>query len=350
LLVVIAIIGILVALLLPAIQAAREAARRVSCSNSLHNLAIAVLNFENQKKALPAGALIQPTSGESWGDSGEIDVAPSWIVQILPLIEEQDAADQFDTKVKFNAINPATAANRPWEIQPSILMCPSDNAANRFYTPAPSRGSGFQTGYRFGKGNYVAFASPEHIRNMRVFPGALINEPQALGKISDGTSKTLMLTEVRTRDNPQDSRGAWAASLAGGSIIGFDMHSDTSPPSGREISDASGMKRNSAYIPIAFPGVDPLPPNTQPTSTNWDFIRECPEPAAASIETMKCQGQTMTRTAAAPRSLHVGGVNTANVDGSVAWLTDDVDIFLMARMVSINDGQGNIEGYNSTSR
>jgi prepilin-type N-terminal cleavage/methylation domain-containing protein/prepilin-type processing-associated H-X9-DG protein len=345
LLVVIAIIGILVALLLPAIQAAREAARRVSCSNSLHNLAIGVLNFENQQKALPAGALIAPNSGESWSDSGAVDLAPSWVVQILPLIEEQDVADQFNVKQQFNAINPTTATNRPWEVQPSIFICPSDSTTGRFYTPAASRGSGFQTGFRFGKGNYAAYVSPEHIRNMRIFPGAMINEQQPLGRISDGTSKTIMLAEVRTRDNPQDSRGAWAAALAGGSIISFDMHSDTSPPTGTAIENASGLKRNTPYIPIAYPNVESLPPNNPSTSTNWDFIRECPEPEAASLESMKCQVQTSTRTAAAPRSLHVGGVNIAHVDGSVSWLADEVDIFLMARMISINDGQGNIEGY-----
>jgi prepilin-type N-terminal cleavage/methylation domain-containing protein len=74
LLVVIAIIGILVALLLPAIQAAREAARRMSCQNNLHNLAIAVLNYENAKKALPAAANIKPSSNETWSDSAELDV------------------------------------------------------------------------------------------------------------------------------------------------------------------------------------------------------------------------------------------------------------------------------------
>src|SRR4051812_12631818 len=55
LLVVIAIIGILVALLLPAIQAAREAARRAQCQSNMHNVALAVLNFESSKKILPNG-------------------------------------------------------------------------------------------------------------------------------------------------------------------------------------------------------------------------------------------------------------------------------------------------------
>src|SRR5262245_50138647 len=53
LLVVIAIIGILVALLLPAIQAAREAARRSQCSSNLKNVALATINYQDQKKAFP---------------------------------------------------------------------------------------------------------------------------------------------------------------------------------------------------------------------------------------------------------------------------------------------------------
>ena len=135
LLVVIAIIGILVALLLPAIQAAREAARRVSCQNNVKNLALAVLNFENAKRKLPAGALVEPTSGSETINTELIDVAPSWVVQILPMIEESIAGAQFDVNVKLSAINPVTAPNRPWEIQPQIMMCPSDNARNRFYAP-----------------------------------------------------------------------------------------------------------------------------------------------------------------------------------------------------------------------
>ena len=106
LLVVIAIIGILVALLLPAIQAAREAARRISCQNSIKNLSLACLNFENQRKGLPAGVLIATPPVASAFASGQFDVCPSWLVQILPQLEEQALADKFNLKVKYDSINP----------------------------------------------------------------------------------------------------------------------------------------------------------------------------------------------------------------------------------------------------
>ena len=65
---------------------------------------------------------------------------------------------------------------------------------------------------------------------MRCFPGAMINEPQPLKRITDGISKTLMLSEVRTRDDENDERGAWAIGINGSSILGFDMHSTTATP------------------------------------------------------------------------------------------------------------------------
>jgi len=83
-LVVIAIIGILVALLLPAIQAAREAARRSQCQNHLHNIGLAVLNYESSNKKYPVGFVSQTDSDESWG----------WAVFILPYLEEQGIYDR----------------------------------------------------------------------------------------------------------------------------------------------------------------------------------------------------------------------------------------------------------------
>jgi prepilin-type N-terminal cleavage/methylation domain-containing protein len=82
LLVVIAIIGILVALLLPAIQAAREAARRSSCQNNVKNIALAVLNYENQRKGLPpvTDARVVNEHIASFQQGSQV----SWVVRILP--------------------------------------------------------------------------------------------------------------------------------------------------------------------------------------------------------------------------------------------------------------------------
>ena len=92
LLVVIAIIGILVALLLPAIQAAREAARRAQCANNMKNIGLALLNYADVKKRLPAATQFRPNNSlipnVANGPGG------TWVVEIWPYIEEQSLYDQ----------------------------------------------------------------------------------------------------------------------------------------------------------------------------------------------------------------------------------------------------------------
>ena len=172
----------------------------------------------------------------------------------------------------------------------------------------------------------------------------MINEQQPLARIVDGTSKTLMLAEVRTRDNVSDERGAWALGWNAASILGFDMHSKVGSTA-CSVADCSSLRRNQPYIPCDV-GIDPLPPNSSPNNEGGrDRLALCPEAGAADLELMPCRAWTNdTWISAAPRSLHVGGVNATHIDGSITWLGNEIDWFLMARMISINDGQGDVEG------
>jgi prepilin-type N-terminal cleavage/methylation domain-containing protein/prepilin-type processing-associated H-X9-DG protein len=162
LLVVIAIIGILVALLLPAIQAAREAARRSQCSNNLHNLALAVLNFEQATKHLPVdedyysvapqhfdlgamnggprGFLSDPFRTPTRNNPPTILSGGGWIVQVLPQLEQQPLFDVFKPYLSKSWTNPhgwqnsdrtGLNANDPGlrtalATQPPVLLCPSN--------------------------------------------------------------------------------------------------------------------------------------------------------------------------------------------------------------------------------
>ena len=95
LLVVIAIISILIMLLLPAVQAAREAARRVTCLNSMAQLNLAAHNYEFHWESLPAG-VINPTGPIRSEPSG---IHVSWMVQLLPYLEQRAAYEQFDQQL-----------------------------------------------------------------------------------------------------------------------------------------------------------------------------------------------------------------------------------------------------------
>jgi prepilin-type N-terminal cleavage/methylation domain-containing protein/prepilin-type processing-associated H-X9-DG protein len=117
LLVVIAIIGILVALLLPAVQSAREAARRTECTNNLKQIGLALHNYSNKSGEFPGGSSYLVNDGKG---------TRTWVTELLPYIEEQSLANQFDkTKYMDQAPNVDIAANA---LIPGFI-CPSDEHA-----------------------------------------------------------------------------------------------------------------------------------------------------------------------------------------------------------------------------
>lgn len=136
LLVVIAIIGILVGLLLPAVQMAREAARRIQCSNNIKNLALANANFETSKKAYPGSQDIFGSIGTGAAQQGKVG---SWVVSLMPNFEQQALRDLWDdTSTQGNWIGQGQPFATPrdpniaGQFYPnlSILACPSDTRNN----------------------------------------------------------------------------------------------------------------------------------------------------------------------------------------------------------------------------
>ena len=120
LLVVIAIIGTLIALLLPAVQAAREAARRLQCANQLKQVALAMHNYHAAHNTLPTGAYC-PVSGSC----GNIYGCHNWFTSIMPYLEQTALADQLDTRKRtYDAPNAGLILDRVV----AGMRCPSDPA------------------------------------------------------------------------------------------------------------------------------------------------------------------------------------------------------------------------------
>lgn len=314
LLVVIAIIGVLVSLLLPAVQQAREAARRANCKSNIRQLALGVLNFEESQGHLPRSGLSEQFETLTLLHNGQ---QHSWIVLVLPYIEGGPLYDQFDLSRDVFSQD-----RNPQAVHVEALLCPSDEALGRFYQdPVFSRNK------RFAKGNYAAFVSPVHTDLSLPYPGGLINEDQKLSKVIDGTSNTIFLSEVRTRDHQLDERGAWALAWNATALLSFDMH---------DLGTGLEGFQNTSYTASPLSEGLTQPPNN--TGWNQDVLRRCPEPAEAQLLGMPCAAGAGW-ISAAPRSQHSGGVNVARLDGSVGFLTDNVDDYVMAYAISINDGQ-----------
>lgn len=324
LLVSIAIIGMLVAMLLPAVQAARETARRTQCTNNLKQIGLAVLNFESANQYLtPAGAFgpfeqaVRFANGQ-WRMDLRSGTNHSWLARILPQLEQQSLYQQFDPETHV-----AKNLSQPQAQQPTMLLCPSDDTQGRsFAWTEPDS----EEVHPFGKGNYAGFVSPFHIDDLYTY-GALRLYGQKLKDVTDGVSRTALASEIRTRDHERDQRGAWALPWSGATLLSFDAHPTWYPMKNKEVQpgdfDFSGASLGQTQVP---------------NSHTPDVLYECPDLPGEQIDRMPCTNNS-GYTSAAPRSNHAGGVNATYLDGSVHFLANDIDEHVMAYLVASSDGQ-----------
>lgn len=298
LLVVIAIIGVLVALLLPAIQAAREAARRTECINKLKQIGLAAQNYLAAKKTFPIGS-------QADNEADRI-IVHQWTVYLMPYLELSSLYDQYDFKVGDRGPGFDTINGPLFRTPIAAYQCPSSE-------------QGFVQQWGWSRSNYVACFSPDGswvepnnwsadgLINVSTFnPSAksglqaLFNFNVARGpkEITDGTSNTFVFSEVIPGlDNEYDFRGCWSV--------------DHGVAYTHRLTPNSTLPDQLVYT---------CPPNVPP---------DAPCKKAPSFGTAFW----------AARSRHSGGVNAARADGSVSFVTDEVDSLAWIASASINGAE-----------
>ncbi len=222
LLVVIAIIGTLIALLLPAVQAAREAARRTSCLNNMSQLGMAVHNYEYHFEALPPG--VTNPDGPIRNEAQGIHV--SWIVKILPYMEQRAVFQRFDQSAgAYAAAN--SEARAAW-ISP--LWCPSDPMVRK-----PNDDKVGRTSY--AGCHHDSEAPIDEDNNGLLF----LNSGVRYSDIFDGSSNTILMGEAIVRKNNLGWVSGTRATLRNtGSFVNHRYRSSDASKSAAEEQPSEG--------------------------------------------------------------------------------------------------------------
>lgn len=306
LLVVLAIIAGLVGLLLPAVQSARESARRTTCASNLRQLGLAVLVHESAKRRLPAGyvseAARQPV------DAGSRDRPPGtgWGLLVAAYLEESVLADRY---LPAAGIGIGAPENQPLvAASPAVFRCPSDGGPTAPFAALSESGGPHPSNARLGRSSYVGNAghaepwsepldSWEGLANGPLYRNSWL----AVSRIGDGLSKTVLLGEHSQRV----SQKAWAGTLPGGA----------SHPTETFLTLVGSEPDGAATLLLVHSG---------PAGGEADVIHPPNDPIAHV-----CQMYAD----------HAGGCNVAFGDGAVRFVSESINQDAWAALSSIDGGE-----------
>lgn len=303
LLVVIAIIAILVSLLLPAVNSAREAARRIQCTNNIRQLALGVLNYEAALHRLPPSTNVdlsvsQTGNNGSWGIHG----------RILPYLEQSALYDRVDLETAWDyqaAVNNTRVAE---------FQCPSDPGAAQVRDPGNGKSLLWPTTYGFNLGTWFVFDPATGEGGDGPFSP---NSHFKLSRIRDGISKTIMAAEVK----------AWQPYVRNGGPSQFTIPQTVAEA--RTVVASGAQYKNTGHT--EWP--DGRVHHTGFTATfvpNTDIFYDGPAGRVVADfnswqEGRDGNGGQATYAIVTSRSHHPGSVLVTMMDGSTRVVADDVE-------------------------
>jgi prepilin-type N-terminal cleavage/methylation domain-containing protein/prepilin-type processing-associated H-X9-DG protein len=317
LLVVIAIISVLIALLLPAVQSAREAARRIQCTNNLKQIGLGLHNYEGVTGSFPPSNIA--------GYNGATYFANGFSVhaRILPFMEQGIAFNALNFNFTHRTVQNSTVVG----LALTCFLCPSDKNIDG-QTAFPSGVFARVTSYGFNEGDWyiwdaITIAGANGPKNRGVFGP---NQCRRIAEFTDGTSQTIFASDVKAL-NP--------FCQVGGQFSEANLSSPTAPLPPASVDPLSVV---SEYTSIASCGSNPVGTghtawvdgNSQETGMTTAFT---PNKAAVNpinhadldILTVLISKNQPLFGAITARSYHPGGVNAVFADGAVRFLKSSID-------------------------
>jgi prepilin-type N-terminal cleavage/methylation domain-containing protein/prepilin-type processing-associated H-X9-DG protein len=302
LLVTIAIIGVLIGLVLPAVQKIRESANRITCANNLRQLALAAQNHNDERGSLPPGLLAVGQNGTPF--SGRTTL----FVELLPFLEQENLHKRWDyTDYRRNLVGGTDAVTAQVL---RILRCPSDASINQWYTAEFPPGDWSWGNGTYAIGSYGGNAGTLGFTYLTAPPvrnGVFHDRSRVrLTDIKDGLSNTFLFGERSHRDSEYDrltaaydpgsyplaSWGAWASAA-------WDLTS---------LGDVT----LSTVVPINWT----VPPLSDPGDFSWEWQR-----------------------LSAFGSGHTHGANFAFADGSVRFVNESFSLPILRALSTRAGGE-----------
>ena len=315
-LVSISVIAVCIALLIPAVQRARESARRMQCTNNLRQLAIAMHNHESSLRYLPSGSIAK-----------QFDDVPStpwtfyrWsaLASLSPYLENYAAYQKLNlNKPLYTASLGVTSENVEGAgTRVSIFLCPSDNFQRLHESFAPAN-------YTFCTGSGLNGGTP--LSTDGIF---YVNSKTQVSAITDGTSNTIAVSEsvLGSKDpgnrDPKYAYKYWLLAPLTENVCGLASSWNVQDPRG--FAWVNGEYRAALYNHHRGPNSN---------------LHDC-------IGSVLIGGPSIIYTPygwKAARSLHGQGVNGTKADGSISYVSNDIDQVVWTAISTRSSGEVNAD-------